>query len=158
MFLALTNLTRLQLCKVCSSFFNIRVDPSTGDDVHRSIWYDGVYEYTRVRGEIEQEAASGCAFCESVFGDRRYMSTEALESGDEHTPRLVLGSLRTYELKKQQRPPWFPPLEETLRIQIGYSRYDSDLNIRYSIEIPAPALSENILWRCAWALCTTQGG
>ncbi|KAK6855264.1 heterokaryon incompatibility protein [Apiospora arundinis] len=144
MFLAPTDLPRLQLCEVCSSIFSIHVDSSTGKGDPQLIWDGEDHEYSRIRGEIEQEAASGCVFCESVFGDRRYISNEALESGNDHTPLFILETLREYEVENQRRPPWFPPLDETLRIRISYDKVGGILYIAYESIAPSDPASSMV--------------
>ncbi|KAK8044346.1 hypothetical protein PG993_004370 [Apiospora rasikravindrae] len=121
MWLAPTDLPRLQLCEVCSSLFTGKIDQSTGEDVQRSIWHKKIeHTFTRTRGEIERAAISGCAFCEQVFQDTHY--AETLENGRIPQPDAHEKQLRCH-LENKRRPTWFLLLDEELQIRIRYNRY-----------------------------------
>jgi hypothetical protein len=145
--LAPTDFPSLQLCKVCSSFFTGRIDESTGEDVHRWIWYEGKeYAYTRTRRDVEQAAASGCLFCEIILCDRRY----AKNTKNDKAPQKI-ETEAVFRLEKQ-RPVWFPPLDEKLYFQIQYDQSRSSLTTTFESKTPARTVLESSQYKYNWDL------
>lgn len=143
----------LHICKVCSSCLNGNIDQSTGEDVQRSIWHGGnEYVLTRTRREVELEATLGCAFCESIIHDSRYAETP-----EDGRNSLVAWRSIVSELENQ-RPPWFPSLNEKPWLRIQYCPTPrSHLTIIYESMAPARTLIEKAPFSCEWDLNTTQG-
>ncbi|KAK7932182.1 heterokaryon incompatibility protein [Apiospora marii] len=129
MWLAATDLPRLQLCGACSGFFADNIGRSTSKDIHRSLWEeDSEYVCTRTRGEVEREAISGCVFCDSVFDDRLY--TDVLGKNPSYSG-AVQGKRVRLHVRNEVRHPGFPPADEQLEVRIKRELSASSLSITY---------------------------
>ncbi|KAK8085533.1 HET-domain-containing protein [Apiospora hydei] len=131
MWLAPTELPRLQLCEVCSNLFTGEI----GKDVHHSIWHKrDKHTFTRTVGEIERAAISGCNFCKKLFHNTPY--AETLESG-----------------RLRPRPPWFSLLNEDEELQIQVQRDSDSLKLIYESKSPATlSWRGKYCWHSGWFL------
>ncbi|KAK8131194.1 hypothetical protein PG984_007632 [Apiospora sp. TS-2023a] len=120
MWLAATDLPRLQLCEACSGFSTDSIGQATGRDVE--------HVYTRTRGEVERAAISGCVFCDSVFEDRIY--TDVLDKNTSYSgagPRERVH----LQIRNEERHPGLPPPGEQLQVRIKREKNASSLSITY---------------------------
>lgn len=118
---------RLKLCDSCSRLFTDYRDGTRSD--HNStryhMWYErGGYQYCRTRRELEHAAVFGCVFCKAVASrDRKYQKHEDDSCGPDNSED------NTELFLDEQRPVWYPSLDEELELSIRYNWVDNVLYI-----------------------------
>ncbi|PTB47615.1 hypothetical protein M431DRAFT_526026 [Trichoderma harzianum CBS 226.95] len=118
---------RLKLCDPCSRLFTDYRDEARSDpnSTRYHMWYErGGYRYCRTRRELEDAAVFGCIFCKSVASrDRKYQQDEENSGGSDNSED------RTERFLDEQRPVWYPSLDEDLKLSIRYNWVDNVLYI-----------------------------